>query len=144
MCNLKDFFVIVAGVQQADTSVDYADDIALQANTPGRAGSLIHRLDQVSGGIGLHVNADESKYVCFNQGGNTFTLNGGFLKLVDKFIYLGSSISTTENYINSWLVKAIDKLLVIWKSHLSDKIRRSFSSRNRVHTILWMHLFDAD
>ena len=51
------------------------------------------------------------------------------LKLVDKFTYLGSSVSSTEKDIDTWLTKAwtaIDKLSVIWKSELTDKMKRSF------------------
>ena len=60
---------------------------------------------------------------------NISTLNGGSLKLVDKFTYLGSSVSFTEKDINIRLAKAwtaIDRLLIIWKSNLSDKIKRNF------------------
>ena len=67
--------------------------------------------------------------MCFNQNGDISTLNHGSLKLVDKFTYLGSSILSTKNDMNMWLVKAwtaIDKLLVIWKSDLSDKIECNF------------------
>ena len=54
------------------------------------------------------------------------TLNGGSLKLGDKFTYLGSSVSSNENHINMQLAKAwttIDRLSVIWKSGQSDKIK---------------------
>ena len=67
--------------------------------------------------------------MCFNQAGDIFTLNGTFLKLVDKFIYLGSSVSSTEKDIDTRLTKAltaIDKLSIIWKSNLTDKTKRSF------------------
>ena len=63
------------------------------------------------------------------QRGHISTLKGGPLKLVDKFIYLRSSVSSTENEINMWLAKArtaIDRLSVIWKSDLTDKIKCSF------------------
>ena len=46
-----------------------------------------------------------------------------------KFTYLGSSVSSTKKTINTWLAKAwtvIDRLLVIWKSELTDKIKHSF------------------
>ena len=51
------------------------------------------------GGIGLHGNTDKTEYMCFNQRGDISTLNGGSLKLVDKFTYLGSCVSSTENDI---------------------------------------------
>ena len=71
----------------------------------------------------------KTEYMCFNQSDDISTLNGDFLKLVDKFTYLGSSVSSTENDINIWLVKAwtaIDILSFIWESDLSDKIKRNF------------------
>ena len=67
--------------------------------------------------------------MCFNQRGNISTLNGSSLKFVDKFTYLGSSVSSTKTDINMWLAKAwtaINKLSVIWKSDLTDKIKHSF------------------
>ena len=63
-----------------------ADDIALLANTPSLAESLLYRLERVAGGIGLHVNADKTEYMCFNKRGNISTLYSGSLKLVDKFV----------------------------------------------------------
>ena len=42
----------------------------------------------------------------FNQTGDISTLNGSSLKLVDKFIYLGSSVSSIETDINTRLAKA--------------------------------------
>ena len=57
------------------------------------------------------------------------TLDGTSLKLVDKFTYLGSSVSSNEKDIDIRLTKAwiaIDKLSAIWKSDLTDKMKRSF------------------
>ena len=108
---------------------DYTNDIALLANTPAQAETLLHSLEQAAAGIGLHVNADKTEYMCFNQTGDISTLKGSCLKLVDKFTYLGSSVSSTETDINTLLAKAwtaIDKPSVIWKSDLSDKMKHSF------------------
>ena len=55
--------------------------------------------------------------------------SGGTMKLVDKFTYLRSSILSTKNDINARLTKAwtaINRLLVIWKSDLANKIKHSF------------------
>ena len=114
---------------QTITDVDYADDIALLANTLAQAKTLVHSLERATAGISLHVNADKMEYMCFDIRGDISTLNGSSLKLVDKFTYLGSSVSSTETDINTRLAKAwtpIDRLLVIWKSDLTDKIKRSF------------------
>ena len=78
--------------------------------------------------------------MCFNQRGDISTLNGSSLKLVDKFNYLGSSVSSTETDINTWLAKAwtaIDRLWVIWKSNLMDKIKCSFSQAAVVSILLY-------
>ena len=67
-------------------------------------------------------------YVLY-QTGDISTLNGSSLKLVVKFTYLRSSISSTKKDINMQLAKAwtaIDRLSVIWKSDLTNKMKRSF------------------
>ncbi len=114
---------------QTITDANYANDIALLANTPAQAKTLLHSLGRAATGIGLHVNAEKTKCMCFNQRHNISTLNGRSLKLEDKLTYLGSSVSSTEKEINTQLAKAwtsIDRLSVIWKSDLTDKIKCSF------------------
>ena len=79
--------------------------------------------------IGLHVNAHKTEYMCYNQSGDISTLKGTPLKLVDKFTYLGSSVESTEKDIETRLMKAwtaINRLSTIWKSDLTDKMKRSF------------------
>ena len=44
------------------TDADYSDDLALLANIPAQAESLLHRLEQASRGIGLYVNSDTTVY----------------------------------------------------------------------------------
>ena len=48
---------------------------------------------------------------------------------MEKFTYLRSSVPSTKNDINTRLAKAwtaIDRLSVIWKSDVTDKIKHSF------------------
>ena len=78
--------------------------------------------------------------MCFNQAGDISTLDGTSLKLVDKFTYLGSSVSSTEKDIDTRLTKAwtaIDKLSIIWKSDLTDKRKRSFFQAAVVSILLY-------
>ena len=77
------------------TDADYADDIAILANTPKQDETLLHSLKRAAASVGLHVNAHKTEYMCFNQTGDISTLEGSSLKLVDKFTYLGSSVSST-------------------------------------------------
>ena len=78
--------------------------------------------------------------MCYNQTGNIVTLDGAPLKLVDKFTYLGSSVSSTEKDIDTRLTKAwtaIDRLSIIWKSDLTDKMKRSFFQAAVVSILLY-------
>ena len=115
-----------------------SDDLALLANTPNQADTLLHSLERAASGIGFHANAHKTEYMCYNQTGNIATLDGASLKLVDKFPYLGSSISSTEKDIDTRLTKAwtaIDRLSIIWKSDLTDKMKRSFFQAAVVSTL---------
>ena len=72
------------------------------------------------------MNTNKTDYMCCKQEGAISTLSGRSLKLVDKFTYLSGIISSTESEVNIYLAKAwtaIDRLSVIWKSDLSDKIK---------------------
>ena len=86
---------------QTITDADYADDIALLANAPAQAKTLLPSLERAAAGIGLHVNAHKTEYMCFNQRGDISTLNGSSLNLFDKFTYLGSSVLSTVTDINT-------------------------------------------
>ena len=107
------------------TDADFTDDIVLLANTPNQAETLLHSLEGATAGIGLH---------------DISTLDGTSLKLVDKFTYLGSSVSSTEKDIDTRLTKAwiaIDRLSIIWKSELTDKMKRSFFQAVVVSILLY-------
>ena len=115
-------------------------DIALLANIPNQAETLLYSLERATAGIGFHVNAQKTEYMCFNQTDHISTLDGTSLKRVDKFTYLGSSVSSTKKDIDTRLTNAwtaIDKLLVIWKSDLTDKMKRSFFQTAVVSILLY-------
>ena len=120
------------------TDADYTDDIALLANAPTWAKSLPHSLEQTAGGIGLHENTNKTEYMCFKREAFT-TLNGSSLKLIDNFIYLNGSVSSTEND-PMCLAKAgiaINSPSIIWKSDLSDKIKLDFFPEVLVSILLY-------
>ena len=78
--------------------------------------------------------------MCFNQTGDISTLGGSALKQVVKFIYLESSVSSTEKDIDTRLAKAwtaIGSLSVIWMSDLTDKMKRSFFQAAVVSILLY-------
>ena len=109
------------------TNANNADDIAILANTPNQAETLLHSLEWAATGIGLHVNAHKTEYMCYNQTGDISTLDRTSLKLVNKLTYLGNSVSSTKKDINTRLMKArttLNRLSIIWKSDLTDKMKR--------------------
>ena len=76
-----DYFDVVADVlswqrKEAEDTLykqldpDYADDIALLANIPAQAETLLYSLEWAAAGIGLRVNTDEIEcalYVLFKE-----------------------------------------------------------------------------
>ena len=78
--------------------------------------------------------------MCYNQTGDISTLDGTPLKLIDKITYLRSSVSSTEKDIDTRLTKAwtaINRLSIIWKSDLADKMKRSFFQAAVVSILLY-------
>ena len=78
--------------------------------------------------------------MCFNQRRDISTLNSSSLKLVGKFTNQESNVSSTKTHINTQLAKAwtaIDRLSVIWKSDLTDKIKPSFFQTVVVSILLY-------
>ena len=110
-----------------------------------KSGNLFNdprNLERAAAGIGLSVNADKTEYTCFNQRDDISTLKSGPLKLVEKFAYLGSSVSSTATDVNTRQAKAWtvgDSLSVIWKSDPTDKIKRSFFQAAVVSILLYGH-----
>ena len=135
MCNFKDNNITlkkaISKLYPAEIIMDTddVDNLVLPANTPAQAKSLLLNLEKAARGIVLYTNSEESECMCINQDDSKSSLNVKLLKLIDQFIYLGSNISSTERNINICIVKAwtaINRLMTIWKSYLSDKIKWEF------------------
>ena len=107
------------------TDADYANDIAVLANTPAQAETLLHSLERAAAGKGIYAKAHKTEYKWFNQIGNISKLNGSSLRLEDKFTYFGSSISSTKTDINTRLAKSWTANDRCW-SDLTGKIKCSF------------------
>ena len=78
--------------------------------------------------------------MCLKREGDILTLSERPIELVEKFTYLGSDISSTENNANIHMAKAwtaIDRLSIIWKSDFSDKIKRDFLQAVALSIILY-------
>ena len=82
----------------------------------------------------------KTEYMRYDQTGDIFTLDEASRKLVDKFIYLGSSVSSTKKDIDIQLTKAwtgFNRLSIIWKSDLTDKMKRRFFQAVVVSKLLY-------
>ena len=136
------YFVCVLSISKeySEQAITYADYTAPLTNTPTQTESLLHSLKLAEDDTDLHFNANILECMCLKQKRDIFTLNGGSLKLVDKFTCIGSSVSSTENEINVRLAKpwtAIDRLSIIWKSNLSDKKKHDFYQAAVVFILLY-------
>ena len=110
---------------ETTTDTDYADDQALLASTPDQAESLLHSLQQPVWGICLYGIVNNIWHSCFKREGVISTLNARHLKLVDKFTYVSSNISSTVSKVKICLAKAwtaIDRLSMIRKSDVFQAV----------------------
>ena len=105
------------------------DHLALIANTPVQAESLLHSQKQATRNSGLYLNSNKAEFMCFNQDGAISSLNGKPPKFVDQFLYIGRNISSMESDVTTCLSKVwatINRLTTIWKSALPVKIKQGF------------------
>ena len=100
----------------------------------------MYNLEQAVGSIGLYMNANKTEFLYFKQEEIISTLSGRPLKLLDKSTYLSSNISSAESYVNINLAKVwttINRLLIIWKFDLSDRIEQDFFHIMAVSILLY-------
>ena len=91
-------------------------------------------MEQTTAGIGLHVNAHKTEYMCYNKTGNILHTRQNPSE-TSRQIHL-----PTEKVIDTRLTKAwtaIDRFSIIWKSDLTDKMKRSFFQAAVVSILLY-------
>ena len=71
-------------------------DIALLANTPAQAKTLLHSLERTAAATSLQVNPHKTECTCFNQTDDISTLNGSSLKLVEAVSHQPKQTSTRD------------------------------------------------
>ena len=128
------------------TDADYTDDIVILANTPNQAETLLHSLERAAAGIGLHVNAHKTEYMCYNQTGDITTLDGTSRQI---------PLPRKQHIINRkghWHAanEGKEQLLIGYRSYGNQiwLIKwNAVSSRQRsgcIDTAVWMHYLDAN
>ena len=94
-----------------------------------------NELQQAFTCMSMHTKRNTFNQICYIS-----TLNSSSLKLVDKFTYLGSSVLSTGTDIDTRLTKAwtdINRPSVIWKSDMTDKMKRDFFQTAVVSILLY-------
>ena len=122
------------------SDADYADDLALLADTIDGAQVFLARLEEFAASVGLHINGSKTKYMtnCISPDHNGIRgSDGQLLEEVDDFVYLGSWIGNSEKDFKVRKAKAwsaLNKMNRVWKSKMSRKMKvRLF--RSTVETI---------
>lgn len=109
-----------------ETDVDFADDLALLANSLTHAQDLLISLETAANSVGLYLNEDKTEYLHLTPDQpvqlQIESLSGEILKCVDDFKYLGSFVMSSEKDFQTrkalaWT--ACNKLATIWRSKLS-------------------------
>ena len=114
------------------SDADYADDLALFADSCSDAEKLLHGLEDKANSVGLRVNIRKIQNCNINTDHKVRSVNGSQLKSVDNYTYLGSEISSVDKEIKIRIVKswsALDKLSSIWKSNLTATLKRNFFNK---------------
>ena len=108
------------------TDLDFADDLAIPANTVADAEFLLHSLEQAAAHVGLYCNATKTEYTSSHSNPNMTSFAGATLKHVLDFCYLGSHImnSATDFHIRKALAwAACNKMDKLWKSNLKRDLK---------------------
>ena len=102
------------------SDLDYADDIALFADTIQKAELLLHKVESASKSAGIFRNPSKTKYMHINPSANdsVHSSDGSQIEKVEDFIYLGS-------YTNSQRDIQCRKAQVWAAVHALDKVWRA-------------------
>jgi len=88
-------FVVVKDLSVQD--LDYADDIALLADTVEAGQTFLDSVASVAAKLGLRISGPKTKVVSFRYDAPVITVDGTALAAVPAFVYLDSSISATSD-----------------------------------------------
>ena len=101
---------------------DCADYIALLANTPTQAKSLLYSLEQAARDIGLHVNTGKTMYMFFLSRRQHLHSKWWFSEISEEVHIRQNSVSSPEGDINMCLAKAWTAIDHIYQPLRSGRI----------------------
>ena len=110
------------------TDFSYADDVALISNNIEEAQTLLQRVEEECGNIGLKINSKktEAMYFDIDNTEHIHTILNSKIKIVDNFKYLGAWMESSEKDFNirkalAW--SAANKMKKLWKSSIQDSLK---------------------
>ena len=114
------------------TDLDFADDLALIADTINQAEKLLHDLEHAASSVGLSINSSKTEFMALNIEENDpaiKSINGNSIEQVEDFKYLGSYIANDRKDFNTrkglaWT--ACTRLQKIWTSKISEELKTKF------------------
>ena len=84
---------------EAQTDLDFADDISLLSNVISQAQELLDLVQQECKKVGLRLNSSKTKYIALNSPPNIELTADEALEQVDDFKYLGSYVMSSSKDI---------------------------------------------
>jgi len=121
--NRADASPFVAGKDLSVQDLDYADDIALLADTAEAGQTFLDSVASVAAKLGLRISGTRTKVVSFGHDAPVITVDGTALEVVPAFVYPGSSISgdstASSDDVECWISKAAEAFarlkVCVWK-----------------------------
>ena len=124
--------------------LDFADDLALLAESLENLQIKTTRLENFAKLVGLQINVNKTKIMQFQNNNGNITIGDETVEKVDSFTYLGTTISTEEGTskdIQSRLAKArtaFSMLRPIWRStKYSRKTKLKIFKSNVMSVLLY-------
>lgn len=91
---LREHRGVAVGENDYITDLDYADDVALLAESERDLQAALDRIHMVAEGVGLKINPKKTKCLVAPAGTPcSLSLNGEQIEQVDRFVYLGSTFT---------------------------------------------------
>jgi len=131
------------------TDLDYADDVVLFVQDPGRWQAELKHFDDAATTMGLHTSWEKTKlqYIGYGPPSQSVSVDGHPVEVIDKFVYLGSTVDST-GYSNPDILRRIGlassvmgQLDRVWRQN-----RLSLATKLRIYTtcVLAVGLHDAE
>ena len=129
------------------SDLDYADDIALFADTIQEVELLLHKLESASKSTGIFLNPSKTKYIHINPSANdsVHSSDGSKIEKVEDFKYIGSYINSQHDIQNSpGMGDSLRPCQSLESAHLQTHQTEDFQEDGRTDPDIWMRFMVAN